>query len=218
MPLAQAALSSRSRSRNPRRVRRTASGRSHYNYFRDYDPKTGRYVESDPIGVRGGVNTYAYVRGNPVSRADLNGLRCTQGLGCWTTPDERAAAASGNYLGYYQLACAGGDDYACFAQHVAANDDWWGNRATNRLVGALRDMASANGQCIDEAGILDQIRKDLAKAYADYLPGDAADARWPSATDVAAFHWDEFSRFDLPPSTFGGTPFGAWGGLVLPGV
>ncbi|WP_205836512.1 RHS repeat domain-containing protein [Iodobacter violaceini] len=34
-----------------------------YNYFRDYDPATGRYIESDPIGLAGGINTYLWICG-----------------------------------------------------------------------------------------------------------------------------------------------------------
>ena len=58
----------------------------HYNYFRDYDPGTGRYIEADPIGLEGGINLYLYANAAPTMYSDPLGLKpvpCGDGsLGC----------------------------------------------------------------------------------------------------------------------------------------
>jgi RHS repeat-associated protein len=103
---ARALPSPRTHWRNRRRVRRRASGRSHYNYFRDYDPATGRYVESDPIGLWGGsYSTYVYANNDPLIFVDAFGL-CwvySQSTGRLTHVDANGNTdytANGGYSGY----------------------------------------------------------------------------------------------------------------------
>jgi len=47
----------------------------HYNYFRYYNPQTGRYITPDPIGLEGGINLFTYAVNNPINFTDLLGLQ-----------------------------------------------------------------------------------------------------------------------------------------------
>ncbi len=46
----------------------------YHNYFRTYDPKTGRYLQSDPVGFYGGINNYSYAKNNSINYSDPKGL------------------------------------------------------------------------------------------------------------------------------------------------
>ncbi|WP_235872700.1 RHS repeat-associated core domain-containing protein [Pseudoxanthomonas winnipegensis] len=64
----------------------------YYNFFRDYDPSAGRYIQSDPIGLNGGISTFSYVDSSPLSLADFFGLQITMP---WVSPMVRPAPIPG---------------------------------------------------------------------------------------------------------------------------
>ncbi|MBS0574841.1 MAG: hypothetical protein JSS45_00210, partial [Proteobacteria bacterium] len=109
------------------------------NGFRDYDSSMGVYVESDPIGLAGGINTYAYVGGNPGNRADFLGL-CP--IDCNTKlPDGKTV---GDYVRKYyaEMQSALNAEMSGMAN---ANDQMIGNGATFATEAIFFNIFKSNG-------------------------------------------------------------------------
>ena len=103
----------------------------HYNHFRTYDPETGRYIESDPIGLDGGFNTYTYVGMNPLIAIDPLGLYVT---GSWIESPR------------FNLSNVGVDDW----EVISPSWSWWGYTKLVRLYGHATGFINLDVKCNDE--------------------------------------------------------------------
>jgi len=193
-----------------------AVSKLNYNYFRDYDPASGRYVQSDPIGLRGGISTYGYVAGAPLALTDPYGLACNA-KGCWVTDEERQWANNGDWDYYYKTACDSGDTYACRANEVASQTGstmarYAGALYTNvRLADSLAERDASLEQCparLEEK--MDNIRIGLVRAHVRALDDEHASPSNPvilSGSTIARFH-DEVFLTNGAGEVFGGNLFG----------
>jgi RHS repeat-associated protein len=134
-----------------------AASSLNYNYFRSYDPSTGRHPESDPTGLRGGISTYAYVESNPLLFTDYLGLGKDQTCVAAYTATGSVCGGVAGYYGGGVLGAAGGGlvcspsgpgAVACAAGGAAAGSS--GGGAAGSVVGGILGNLAGQAMCPDD--------------------------------------------------------------------
>ena len=90
----------------------------HYNYFRDYEPAIGRYVQSDPLGLVDGLNTYHYSRSNPAGNFDGFGLMTDEAC-CQRSAELRQHFDESRTAAFGWVICCEGRKVACVQRATA---------------------------------------------------------------------------------------------------
>lgn len=166
----------------------------HYNYFRYYDPQTGRYITSDPVGLVGGLNTYAYAKSNPLVFIDQYGLEPEIGLGGF------------GFAGYTPGGLSGLGGLPPNLTNRVMNAPTQASRNLNRYLGGILELPGVFG-----AGL-------AAPGLPSLLPGarSAYGALECEAFAATTRYGDDF--LDFVNSLFPGAPTPNWLGVSGAGL
>ena len=112
-----------------------AESGENFNYYREYDPGTGRYMQSDPIGLHGGINTYSYALNSPSMNTDAYGLYLP---GVHRAFTEQGATQAGMST----------SEGAALAQQVVNVDDYGNSQSeANAIMHGMCPGDNSSGDC-----------------------------------------------------------------------
>jgi RHS repeat-associated protein len=133
-----------------------------YNYFRSYDSRTGRYSQSDPIGLDGGWNRFGYAEQNPLSFSDPQGLQATIPVPRTTIPAFTSACLANPALCGPVLAGAGGYAVGTLIYPII-------ERPLSRAIDYCFSDSTSNGECKKQCDAqLDRDEAECLVARAGY--------------------------------------------------